>query len=61
MNKPQLPKSFSSILSRQFRYVPAAQTDIAKTFARVRHELEREARPSGNVSLLTARKTRSGP
>jgi len=60
MNKPQLPKGLSSILSRRFRYVPAADTDIAKTFARVRHELEREARPPDNVSPLTARKARFG-
>jgi len=60
MNKPQLPKGLSSILSRRFPYVPAADTDIAKTFARVRHELEREARPPDNVSPLTARKARFG-
>ena len=60
MNKPQLPNGLPSILSRRSRYVPAADTDIAKTFARVRHELEREARPPDNVSPLTARKARFG-
>ena len=32
----------TSILNREFRYVPAAATDIRKTFARVRRE-QREA------------------
>ena len=60
MNKLQLPNGLPSILSRQFRYVRAADTDVAKTFARVRRELEREARPPDNVSPLTARKARFG-
>ena len=39
MNKhPQLPKGYTSILSPQFRYVPAALTDLAATFARIRGE-----------------------
>lgn len=39
MNKhPQLPKGHTSILSPQFRYVPAALTDVAATFARIRGE-----------------------
>jgi len=32
-----------SILDPNFRYVPSDQTDIRKTFARVRRELRREA------------------
>jgi hypothetical protein len=56
MNKPLLPKGHSSILSPGFRYVPAASTDIAKTFARVKRELKREERPAANVSVLKARK-----
>ncbi len=37
MNRlPQLPKGHVSILSPVFRYVPAASTDLAKTFARIR-------------------------
>ena len=39
MNKhPPLPKGHTSILSPQFRYVPAALTDLAATFARIRGE-----------------------
>jgi hypothetical protein len=39
MNKhPQLPKGHTSILSPQFKYVPAAFTDLAATFARIRGE-----------------------
>ena len=39
MNKhPQLPKGHTSILSPQFKYVPAALTDLAATFARIRGE-----------------------
>lgn len=39
MNKhPQLPKGHTSILSPQFKYVPAASTDLAATFARLRGE-----------------------
>lgn len=38
-----------SILDPTFRYVPSAQTDIRKTFARVRREMreraERQAAP----------------
>jgi hypothetical protein len=35
---PPLPKGHTSILSPQFRYVPAACTDLAATFARIRGE-----------------------
>ena len=57
MNKPLLPKGHSSILSPGFRYVPAANTDIAKTFARVKRELKLDEPPIANVSVLKARKT----
>lgn len=33
-----------SILDRSFQYTPSAQTDLAKTFRRVRKEQERENR-----------------
>lgn len=33
----------SRILDKSFKYVPAAKTNIAKTFARVRRELEAKA------------------
>jgi len=62
MNKPQLPNGLPSILSRRFRYVPAADTDIAKTFARIRQDLGRDTRaPAANASLPKARKAGLGP
>ncbi len=33
----------SRILSKEFRYVPAAQTDIGKTFKRIRAEQKKNA------------------
>jgi hypothetical protein len=33
---PELPNGHLSILSPKFKYVPAASTDLAKTFARLR-------------------------
>ena len=36
-----------SILDPSFRYVPSGQTDLRKTFARVRRELRLAAAPSG--------------
>jgi len=40
MNRyPHLPKGHTSVLSPQFRYVPAEFTNLAATFARVRGEL----------------------
>lgn len=39
-----LPKGHLSILSADFRYTPAAQTNLARTFARLRREQkQREA------------------
>jgi len=37
-----LPKGHQSILSREFKYVPAANTDVAATFARVKAQQKRE-------------------
>ena len=37
-NHPRLPRGHVSILSPQFKYVPAALTDLAATFARIRGE-----------------------
>lgn len=34
-----------SILDRSFRYTPSAQTDLRKTFARVRREQRRQDPP----------------
>lgn len=54
MNKPR------SILDPRFRYVPAAKTDIRKTFARVRRELARaNARPV-DIRPLPIKEARGG-
>ncbi len=49
-----------SILDPTFRYVPAAATDLRKTFARVRREqreaLAREAQSRANVKPITPRR-----
>ena len=47
-----LPKGHVSCLSRGFRYTPAAGTDLAKTFARIRRQLKAEARVPANVHPL---------
>ena len=39
---PTLPKGHVSCLSDAFRYTPASETDIVRTFARVRDGLLRE-------------------
>lgn len=36
-----------SILDPAFRYTSSANTDIRKTFARVRREMRRQAQPNG--------------
>jgi hypothetical protein len=53
----------SNILNREFRYVPAAATDIRKTFARIRRQqkaeeqrrLEAEEESRRKVSRITRR------
>lgn len=46
-----------SILDKSFRYTPAAQTDIRKTFARLRREQkEREREQLDRIIKLPARK-----
>lgn len=35
-----------SLLDPTFRYVPSSQTDIRKTFARVRREMRQRERPA---------------
>jgi len=54
-NKPQLPKGHASILSPTFKYVPAANTDLAKTFARIRTQRLAPAQPRASVSVLKPR------
>ena len=50
-NKPQLPKGHTSILSPTFKYVSAANTDLAKTFARIRMEHLAAAQMRSTVSV----------
>jgi hypothetical protein len=51
-----LPKGHRSCLTEEFRYIPAASTDIARTFERVRRQLERQAPPPpDNVRVLPPR------
>jgi hypothetical protein len=53
-----LPKGHLSCLANQFKYTPAAHTDLAKTFARVRRRQlrERAASEPPNVHALPVRK-----
>jgi len=52
-----LPKGHRSCLAEGFRYTPAASTDIARTFERVRRQIEqRELPPPENVLVLPQRK-----
>jgi hypothetical protein len=56
MNKP-LPKGHVSCLSEAFRYTPASNTNISKTFARIRRQLGRQEQPATrNVCVLPQRK-----
>ena len=56
MNKqPQLPKGHTSILSPAFKYVPAASTDLAKTFARIRAQRIGSVRAGASVAVLKPR------
>jgi len=54
--QPQLPKGHSSILSPEFKYVPAVKTDLAKTFARIRDRRLAQSRAGASVSGLTPAK-----
>ena len=52
---PTLPKGHVSCLSDAFRYTPALETDIVKTFARVRDGLLRGEQPrAGHHVVRTA-------
>ena len=55
MNKPQLPKGHTSILSPTFKYVPAVNTDLARTFARIREQRLAQTRTGASVSVLKHR------
>ena len=54
-----------SVLDPSFRYVPSSQTDIRKTFARVRREMRQKDRapagmPPPNMTLLFPAHKRAG-
>lgn len=54
-----------SILDSAFRYTPSAQTDLRKTFARLRREqrqadLMRVRTIAANVTVLQTKETRAG-
>jgi len=49
---PTLPKGHLSCLSDAFRYTPASETDIVKTFARVRDGLLREEQRGAGHRLV---------
>jgi hypothetical protein len=54
-----------SLLDPTFRYVPSSQTDLRKTFARVRREMRQpmpaaEPLPRRNLSVLYSREKRTG-
>jgi hypothetical protein len=56
-----LPKGHVSCLSGAFRYTRASDTDIVKTFDRVRRELGRQGeRTTGNVRVLSRREPGGG-
>ncbi len=55
MNKPHLPKGHQSLLSPTFKYVPAVQTDLSKTFARIREAQIAGFPQSRTVSVLKLR------
>ena len=51
-----LPKGHVSCLSKAFKYTPAVNTDVAKTFARVRLQQQAGTREPSNVRELQPRK-----
>ena len=54
---PTLPKGHVSCLSDAFRYTPALETDIVKTFARIREGLlSGEQRRAGHRLVVPQRR-----
>lgn len=45
-----------NILDKRFKYTPACQTDIRKTFARARKELEAKQPPRAPVTPIDKRR-----
>lgn len=50
-----LPKGHASILSESFRYTSAVETNVAKTFARIRAQLAAQSKAPSNVRALPGR------
>lgn len=44
-----------SILDPSFRYTKSVETDLRKTFARVRREMRKQGQAAGNVTDLTGK------
>lgn len=52
IKQPRLPKGHISILSPEFKYVPAVKTDLAKTFGRLREQRLAQLAGGMNVAVL---------
>lgn len=48
-----LPKGHASLLTPKFKYTPAANTDLAKTFARIRRRQTKQQKPEEAVNVHT--------
>lgn len=48
-----------SLLDPSFRYIPAARTDLKKTFARVRRELREQQEKAATVLPIKKREKRA--
>jgi hypothetical protein len=59
-NYPQLPKGHTSVLSPAFKYVPAALTDLAATFARIRGE-QMQPQPAPGGGMVRHRRADDAP
>ena len=57
INKPRLPNGHTSI-RLTLRYVPAVETDLSKTFARIREQ--RVALPRGGANVCVLKTKLSG-
>jgi len=61
MMSKTLPKGHLSCLSEAFRYTRASNTNISRTFARIRRQLGRQEQPATkNVCVLPQRKLGGG-
>ena len=50
-----LPKGHLSCLSDAFRYTPAAHTNVASTFERIKRELKERSEARASASILRSR------